>query len=306
MIDFTGCPVNRFRAYGGANGNKINIIYEGHSYMLKFPPRPHRNLEVSYTNGCISEYVACHIFGLLGFRVQDTLLGNYTDSRGKQKLVVACRDFTDGGKTLMEFAHLKNTCIDSEQNGYGKELSSILEAIDEQTLYPPDELRTFFWDMFIADAFLGNFDRHNGNWGLLVDERNQAVEIAPIYDCGSCLYPQLPVERMREILNSEEEINRRVYVFPSSSIEENGEKIPYFEFISSLRYPECNDALKRISQRIQLDEIQEFLDQTQELQPIQREFYLTMLTERKEKILDYSLHLLMEQEQNHRFFEPSM
>ena len=306
MIDFTGCPVNRFRAYGGANGNKINIIYEGHGYMLKFPPRPRRDLEISYTNGCISEYVACHIFGMLGFRVQDTLLGSYTDSRGKKKLVVACRDFTEGGKTLMEFAHLKNTCIDSEQNGYGKELSSILEAIDEQTLYPPEDLRTFFWDMFIADALLGNFDRHNGNWGLLVDERKQAVEIAPIYDCGSCLYPQLPVERMREILNSEEEINRRIYTFPSSSIEENGAKIPYFDFISSLRYPECNAALKRISARIHLDAIQELLDRTEELQPIQREFYLTMLTERKEKILDYSLSLLMEQEEDHHFSEPSM
>ena len=182
---------------------------------------------MSYTNGCVSEYVACHIFGMLGFRVQETLLGNYTDSRGKKKLVVACRDFTEGGKKLMEFAHLKNTCIDSEQNGYGKELSSILETINEQTLYPADELRTFFWDMFIADAFLGNFDRHNGNWGLLVEEEKQLAEIAPIYDCGSCLYPQLDLERMKYVLESEEEIDRRVYVFPASSIEENGVKIPY-------------------------------------------------------------------------------
>ena len=306
MIDFTGCPVNRFRAYGGANGNKINITYEGHSYMLKFPPRPSRNREMSYTNGCISEYVACHIFGMLGFKVQDTLLGNYVDSRGKNKLVVACRDFTEGGKTLMEFAHLKNTCIDSEQNGYGKELSSILEAIDEQSLYPADELRTFFWDMFIADALLGNFDRHNGNWGLLVDEEKQSVEIAPVYDCGSCLSPQLDLERMKSVLQSEEEIDQRIYVFPSSSIEENGVKIPYFDFISSLRYPECNEALKRISARIDLAAIQAFLDSVPELLPIQREFYLTMLTERKEKILDYSLKLLLTQEQRQRSPELSM
>ena len=32
--------------------------------------------------------------------------------------------------------------------------------------------------------------------------------------------------------------------------------------------------------------------------PIRREFYLTMLTKRKEKVLDYSLELLMEQEQH--------
>ena len=41
-----------------------------------------------------------------------------------------------------------------------------------------------------------------------------------------------------------------------------------------------------------------YFENVQELLPIQREFYLTMLTERKEKILDYSLELLMEQEQH--------
>jgi hypothetical protein len=29
MIDFTHCEVNRYRAYGGANGNKIHIRYNG-------------------------------------------------------------------------------------------------------------------------------------------------------------------------------------------------------------------------------------------------------------------------------------
>lgn len=28
MIDFYNCPVNKFKAYGGGNGNKINIVYE--------------------------------------------------------------------------------------------------------------------------------------------------------------------------------------------------------------------------------------------------------------------------------------
>lgn len=297
MIDFTSCPVNRFRAYGGANGNKINIIYEGHSYMLKFPPKPSRNPEMSYTNGCISEFVACHIFEMLGFETQKTLLGSYTDNRGKTKLVVACRDFTEDGKRLIEFAHLKNTCIDSEQNGYGKELSSILEAIDEQGIYPPDALRRFFWDMFVADAFLGNFDRHNGNWGFLVDEQKQQAELAPIYDCGSCLYPQLDLDRMESVLRNESEIDRRIYTFPASAIEENDVKIRYFDYISSLKNPDCNEALKRVCARIDLNAIQEFLEGVPELLPLQREFYLTMLTERKEKILDYSLELLMRQEQ---------
>lgn len=297
MIDFTSCPVNRFRAYGGANGNKINITFEGHSYMLKFPPHPSKNKEMSYTNSCISEYVACHIFSMLGFKVQETLLGTYTDSRGKTKTVVACRDFTEDGRRLIEFAQLKNTCIDSEQNGYGKDLSSIMEAIDEQSIYPSDKLREFFWDMFIADAFLGNFDRHNGNWGFLVDEQKQQAELAPIYDCGSCLYPQLDLELMEKVLTDENEINQRIYQFPRAALEENKTKLSYFDYISSLKNPDCNAALKRITKRIDLNAIQDFLETVPELLPLQREFYLTMLTERKEKILDYSMELIMQQEQ---------
>lgn len=296
MIDFTSCEVNKFRAYGGANGNKINILYEDSSYMLKFPPAPSRNKAMSYTNGCISEYLACHIFASLGFKTQETLLGNYTDSRGKEKIVVACKDFTEGGKRLLEFAHLKNTCINSEQNGYGKELSSILQAIDEQTLLPPDQLRDFFWDMFIADALLGNFDRHNGNWGILVNEQSKMVEIAPVYDCGSCLYPQLAANDMEAVLSNEDEINKRVYTFPASSIEENGKKISYFDFISSLKNPDCTAALKRISARIDIDKIKGLIEETQTLLPVQKEFYMVMISERKAKILDYSMEQLIKME----------
>ena len=101
--------------------------------------------------------------------------------------------------------------------------------INEQTLLPSSEIRSFFWDMFIVDALLGNFDRHNGNWGLLIDEKLKTVEIAPVYDCGSCLYPQLSEEGMKKVLDSDDEINQRIYVFPASSIEEVGKKISYFD-----------------------------------------------------------------------------
>lgn len=293
MIDFTPCEVNKFKAYGGANGNKIHVRYQGKGYMLKFPPVPGRSKTMSYTNSCISEYLACHIYESLGIRAQETLLGTYTDRRGKEKVVVACRDFTDEGKRLIEFAQLKNTCIDSEQNGYGTELSSIMAAIDEQTLIQQDELKAFFWDMFIVDALLGNFDRHNGNWGILVNEGKQTAEIAPVYDCGSCLYPQLAVKEMQGVLEREEEIDKRIFVYPASAIEEQGKKVSYFEFISSLKHQGCNAALKRIHARIDMERINRLVEDVPFLEPIQKEFYKIMIRERKEKILDYSMELLL-------------
>jgi hypothetical protein len=296
MIDFTNCEVNRFKAYGGANGNKINVLYNDKSYMLKFPPKPRRNKDMRYTNSCISEYVSCHIFELLGFDTQETMLGTYTDRNGKEKLVVACADFTDGGKRLIEFAQLKNTCINSEQNGYGTDLQSNLDAMAEQTLIDPVVLRSFFWDMFIADALLGNFDRHNANWGLLVDEASQTVRIAPVYDCGSCLYPQLDIAGMEKVMNSESEIEQRIYVFPNSAIEQEGKKLSYFDFISSLQNAECIEALKRISSRIDMTGIRAIIDGTPTLIPIQKEFFKFMLNERHARILQYGLARLRQKE----------
>lgn len=302
MIDFTHCKVDPYKAYSGANGQKICVLYDGVRYMLKFPSQAKRNQAMSYSNGCLSEYLACHIFASMGFNAQETLLGTYTMSDGRVKTVVACKDFNVGDKRLIEFAQLKNTCINSEQNGYGTELSSILTAIEEQQLIPAEKLRAFFWDMFIADALLGNFDRHNGNWGLLVDETAQTAEIAPIYDCGSCLFPQLDPAQMEAVLHSEAEIENRVFVFPTSAIEENGQKINYFDYISSLKEPECTAALQRVYAHIDLNAINEIIAATPGLTQLQKDFYSNMIHERYTRILEHTMEMVQTQAQK----EPDM
>ena len=72
---------------------------------------------------------------------------------------------------------LKNRIIDSERNGYGTELADILSTIDEQTAMDSETLKTRFWDMFIVDALIGNWDRHNGNWGFLYNNATDEVDV---------------------------------------------------------------------------------------------------------------------------------
>ena len=110
-----------------------------------------------------------------------------------------------------------------------------------------------------------------------------------VYDCGSCQYPQLGEEGMRAVLDGPEEIHQRVYVFPNSAIKDDGVKIPYAAHISSLKKPECNAVLRRIAPRIDMDAIQKIIEGTPSLSSLQWEFYLTMLQERKEQLLDSSL-----------------
>lgn len=145
--------------------------------------------------------------------------------------------------------------------------------------------------MFIADALLGNFDRHNGNWGFLVDNKAQKARLAPIYDCGSCLYPQMPVSMMQNVIDSQDEIEQRIYVYPNSIIKENGKKINYFNFISSFENDDCTNALTRIYPKINMNEIYTTLDNAAIL-PIQKEFYKTIITARKERILDFCVNQL--------------
>ena len=56
LIDFTNSMRVYGKAYNGANGKKIAVIYDGTRYMIKFPPSgEHKPTDLSYTNSCISE-----------------------------------------------------------------------------------------------------------------------------------------------------------------------------------------------------------------------------------------------------------
>lgn len=287
MVDFTNCDINKYKYYGGKNGSKICVVYNNEDYMLKFQAINKAIEHHSYSNNCISEYISCNIIKSIGLKVQDTYLGIY-NKNNVDKTVVACKDFTTNDTVLKQFAELKNSYLDTSENGYGTELKEVIEVIDSQSIYDSQELKEFFWDMFIVDAFLGNFDRHNGNWGFLINERLKKVEIAPIYDCASCLYPQLTDEMIKEVINSEEEIDARIYVFPTSALKEDNKKINYFDYISSLGNEDCNKALLRVFPKINMDVVNDIVDNTDMISSIRKEFYKKMLMNRYNKILKYS------------------
>lgn len=289
-IDFTDLD-KRKKLYDGANGNKISIIYNNEQYMLKFPPTAKINKNMNYSNSCFSEYIGCKIYESLKIPVQKTILGTYK-VKGKNKIVVACKDFTKHGIVLQDFASLKNQMIDSERSGYGTELSDILNTIDEQNVVNREELLDRFWDMFVVDAFIGNWDRHNGNWGFLYDSRTDSMEIAPVYDCGSSLFPQADELIMKEVLTNDNELMYRVFEIPTSAIMLNGKKIKYFDFIASIQDENCNRAIRRITPKINMEDIKSIVFSTPYINDLQKKFYYTILSERKSRILDFTLRKL--------------
>lgn len=280
-MDFSRYPLSG-RYYGGTE-RKLGILIKGIPYMLKFQ----KKTSFGNRNNHISEYIGCHIFEQLGFEAQETFLGTY-----QGEYVVACKDFNSEDAQFVPFNDVGESSLDQDKETYQYDYEDIVQMLtDNAKLTDVQYSIKFFWRMYIVDAFLGNFDRHGGNWGFI--KENDQYRMAPVFDNGSCLFPNLIQEKdMLEIICSEEETNRRVFQFPTSQIKLHGKKSSYYEVISSLEFDECCEALEDIYHRIQMEEIYKIIDTTDFLSEVQRKFYKHMLRNRYELIIRDSYNRL--------------
>jgi hypothetical protein len=281
-MDFSRCALSD-RYYGGSE-QKMGIVYQGTEYMLKFQ----KKTAFGTRNNHISEYIGSHIFGILGFDVQNTLLGTYKGNK-----VVACQDFVAEGTHFVPFNDVGESTLDEDKEAYQYSYKDIMRMLaDNSKLTNIEETTHMFWKIYVADALLGNFDRHGANWGFIKKENQYSL--APVFDNGSCLFPNMADEdEMRAVMDSEEETNKRIFRFPTSQIKLDGRKSSYYEVIHSLRYKECNEALVYIYNHFDVDEIDRLLEETPMVSDVQKKFYHHMIMARFEKIIRQSYDCYM-------------
>lgn len=273
MIDFTNC-VEEMNNYKGSEKKKT-LIFEDKRYLVKFPdPVREKNKNISYINNSLSEYVGSNIFRLVGFETQETLLGKYKFN-GVEKTVCACLDFTDDENELYEFESIALSANPDKK--IGTELEDILEILRNSKLFDYNSIQEKFWDMFIIDSIIGNTDRHNGNWGFLVNKKTKKIEFSPIYDCGSCLNPMLEDSDI-EKMNVEDFKNIVLNCY--SCLKENNKKINYMTFIKSRKNNECNEALRRMFNKIDVEKIEDFINDISCISDVRKDFYKKIISMR--------------------------
>lgn len=279
-FDFSNYPLSNIR-YGGSE-RKLGILINGEPYMLKFQ----KITQFGKRNNHLSEYLGSHIFELLGFNVHQTYLGSY-----KNEAVVACKDFVCKGYEFVPFNDVGESTIETDKEKYQYSYNDIILLLEKnKKITSIEETVSVFFDMFIVDALIGNFDRHGANWGFL--KKDNKYSLAPIFDNGSSLFPQLVNEdEMKLILSDEDELNERVYKFPTSQIKLNDKKSSYFEVISSLKFNEINKSLLNIYPKIDLEKINALFDSLN-ISNIHKQFYKRMIEERFNKIIKYSYEKL--------------
>jgi len=283
MTDLSKYKKNN-KIYTGAE-EKIGITIDGEDYLVKFRKKG-ENGEI---NNHLSEYIGSSVFALLGEDVQETILATY-----QGRMVCVCKDFIIEGETFTPFNGVGESSLERDKNLYRYTYAEIIDMLNENTkLTSVKQNVDKFWNMFIIDALLGNFDRHGANWGFIKDKNG--YRLAPIFDNGSCLFPRRATdELMLEALNNEQVRQDLIFKYPTSQIKFGKSKSSYFEIINKLKFPKCNEALVRIYQKYDKIKINKFIDNIDVLTNIQKKFYKQMLDDRFEYILKASYLKLME------------
>lgn len=274
-----------FNPLGGSD-RKLPVEHDGYAYMLKFAEyhAKRTDMTTSHVNSVLSEYISSHISESVGLDTQKTVMGIYHG-----EVVVGCLDFRKPYEQNYEFGELVHRIYDSNDIGRAIRYDQLYETI-ENTL--PEELRKpsidRYWDTFVVDALVGNFDRHMGNWGYLV-EPDGGLKIAPVYDYGSTLLPQLAVKGCKDIINDKYKMLERCLVFPSPSLfigREKSGKPGYYDMLASNFDKNCTSALLRMQPKININKINDIIDNTPMLPDIKRVFLKKYIQLRKNLVID--------------------
>jgi hypothetical protein len=282
-MDFSVYSQNN-KIYSGAE-RKIGITIDGEDYIIKF----RKKTRFGIRNNHISEYIGSRIFNLLGITVQETYLGTY-----KGEEIVAIKDFVTEGQNFVAFNDIGESSIDEDKENLTysyDDIQNILRVNNKLT--DVNQTIEMFWKIYVVDALLGNSDRHGGNWGFI--KENNEYRLAPVFDNGSCLFPSLTDEaEMQSIMDSQEETDKRIYIFPSSQILLNGKKSSYYEVIGSLKYSECNKALEYVYRHFDCSGVDAIINTTLFTTEIQKKFYKHMIVQRFNKIIKDSWERMCE------------
>lgn len=306
IYDFNNLQESGLR-YGGHAGSKKGVIINNENWLLKFPKstKDYRDVDISYTTSPLSEYLGSKIYESIGIDVHKTLLGECDG-----KIVVACKDFRNGSHEIFDdYNSISNDYISgldekleetSSSDTHNVNLDELMIIMENNPLFKQiPHLKKRFWDMFIVDALIGNNDRNNGNWGVIVNTDTKETRIAPVFDNGASFSNKSSDAKMQKILNNKEGFIASVYTSRRCVFAKGDTQINPLQYIESAENNDCNNALIRILPKINVDKITNIIYNISNdykgiriTSDIQKEYYSKCIKYRYENVLLPAYELL--------------
>lgn len=215
--DYSKYEKQHIGTLGGVN-LKYVLKYGKHKLLVKFPKT--NGLVTVYDH--ITEYIGCKIAKDLGYPVQEVNLGYYN---GDECVVIKMF------KTIpTTYDGLGESSLEGKEKEYNLDWLISLEMGHKFNI-TQKHYKTWVYKVFILDMFLGNFDRHENNWGF-IRKLDGNYTIAPLYDFGASMYPKFITSKNKP--QTDNEIKDFIWYGTKSAILFKGKKRSYFNLIQVL------------------------------------------------------------------------
>ena len=85
---------------------------------------------------------------------------------------------------------------------------------------------------------------------------------------------------IKKVLADKKQLNARIYDFPTSAILIDGKRINYYSFIKSHEYVECDKAIERVKQFVNIDAICTLIEDIECISDNHKTFLKLIINER--------------------------
>lgn len=251
---------------------KIAIWIDDSVYMIKEGKQKNNMYQKSY----IAEYIASLLANKIGIDCQEVILGTYDN-----KPVCACKLFTKGSYKIHPYKDIRDSSLYTNVDRSGYELDEVIEVISNYknfTINTKEHLDRFMI-MTCFDAFIGNSDRHWGNWGF-IGNLKEYVSLSPLYDNGNSMSSFLSEKKMKKALTLPEDefVNQFVKNTPISQIKFNKQRKSFYEIFQQYDFS-CY--ISTISNNLKVTDIKKIILEDENLKifctNIELEFFIKYL-----------------------------
>lgn len=219
-----------------------------------------------YTTDHVSECIAYELAKLLDIPCAKFELGTYQGREGSMSYNIVDRE----GAILIEGIY----CISAIYNFDAERLIDVetgekysLEMI--RKVLEPLELFDSFLPLLVFDFLIGNTDRHQSNWALILE--NGKLSLSPLYDNSSSLCAYVKEDRIKQYLGKDMLLWKSLVDTKSRSIIRitvHDKKAPthleMLKFLKKQYYRETKDIVKTMEERISEEAVCRILDKYKE------------------------------------------
>lgn len=225
------------------------------------------------TTDHVSECIAHDLANLIGLSCAKFEIGTYGGREGSMSYNIIDHE----GMILIEGIY----CISLKYHGYDEALLMDVETGKRyslemiKTALEPLKLFNNFLPILVFDFLIGNTDRHQSNWALILEK--ESLSISPLYDNSSSLCAYVKESRIKDYLGKDQLLWKSLVDTKSKSlirITSNDTQQPthlaMIEFLKKRYYEQTIGIEKKIETFVTEDIVYEILDKYHEVLTEQR------------------------------------